>query len=139
MTSIRIVLLAGALLVASVASAHSLLLESSPADGATVPAPRDVRLRFNGRVEKRLSRLTLVGERGEAKMLLPDPDGPPDRLAATLPPLGPGRYRLEWHVLSTDGHVVDGGFSFHVRRSDSSAVGGSEGAPADTPRRELTR
>lgn len=138
MTSIRIVLLAGALLVASAASAHSLLLESSPAAGAVVPAPSDVRLRFNGRVEKRLSRLTLVGERGEAKTLLPDRDGPPDRLAATLPTLAPGRYRLKWHVLSADGHVVDGSFSFHVRSSDSSAVRGSAGGPADT-RRELTR
>jgi copper resistance protein C len=113
--SSRVVLVIGALLAASVAaSAHSLLLESSPAAGAVVAAPRDVRLRFNGRVEKRLSQMALVDERGEGRVLVPDRDGPPDRLAASLPPLPAGRYRLEWHVLSTDGHVVSGGFGFRV-------------------------
>lgn len=115
MTSHR-VFLAGALLAASVAiaSAHSLLLEASPVAGTVVVAPTEVRLRFNGRVEKRLSRLALVDERGEARLLVSDPTGPPDRLVAALPALPPGRYRLEWHVLSTDGHVVSGGFGFRV-------------------------
>ena len=116
MTSHRVLLVAGALLVASVipASGHSLLLESSPAAGAVLAAPAEVRLRFNGRVEKRLSLLALVDERGAARVLAPDPAGPPDRLVAALPALSPGRYRLEWHVLSTDGHVVSGGFGFRV-------------------------
>ncbi len=111
-----IALAAGALLAVSVAaaSAHSLLLESTPAAGAVVPSPPEVRLRFNSRVEKRLSRMSVVNERGESRSLALDLDGPPDRLGAPLPALSPGRYRLEWHVLSTDGHVVSGGFSFRV-------------------------
>ncbi len=115
MTSRRIVLLVAVLLlIAPAASAHSLLLESSPAAGAVVTAPRDVRLRFNGRVEKRLSRLTLVDESGGTHALALDAGGAPDHLAAPLPSLAAGRYRLEWNVLSTDGHLVSGGFRFRV-------------------------
>jgi len=113
----RSLVAAAAGLVAAVpALAHSLLLESSPAAGATVAPPPEVRLRFNGRLEKRLSRLALVDERGDRRPLALDASGGPDRLQAPLPPLPPGRYRLEWQVLSTDGHVVSGSFAFQIAR-----------------------
>jgi len=97
------------------ASAHSLLLESSPAANAVLAeAPAVVALRFNNRIEKRLSRLQVIDARGEARPLAVRADGPPDRVEAPLPPLGPGPWRLEWHVLSADGHVVSGIFPFRV-------------------------
>lgn len=101
---------------AAAAASHSLLLESTPAAGSTVAAaPPTLSLRFNNRVEKRLSRLRLLNERGEPLPLaMPASDGPADRLSAPLPPLAPGAYRVEWQVLSTDGHVVSGRFSFRV-------------------------
>jgi methionine-rich copper-binding protein CopC len=108
---------AGALLLAAAgaASAHSILLESSPAAGATVREPRQLTVRFNNRIEKSLSRLRLLNERGEALPLAaPAAAGPADRLTTALPPLAPGAYRVEWQVLSTDGHIVGGGFSFRV-------------------------
>ncbi|MEK7701882.1 MAG: copper resistance CopC family protein [candidate division NC10 bacterium] len=111
------VLRAGALLLAlaSPAAAHSLLLESAPAAGSTVAGPRQLTVRFNNRIEKPLSRLRLVNERGEAQPLAaPASDGPADRLTVGLPALSPGAYRVEWQVLSTDGHIVSGGFSFRV-------------------------
>ena len=43
-------------------------------------------------------------------------DGPADRLTAAVPSLDPGAWRVEWRVLSTDGHVVSGRFSFRVAR-----------------------
>jgi copper resistance protein C len=97
------------------AAAHSLLLESSPAANTvlTEPPPR-VALRFNNRIEKRLSRLRLVDGKGEGRDLAVQPDGPPDRVEAPVPALGPGPWRLEWHVLSTDGHVVSGALPFRV-------------------------
>ena len=42
------------------------------------------------------------------------PGASPDRLAAALPPLAPGTYHVEWRVLSADGHVVSGRYTFHV-------------------------
>jgi hypothetical protein len=114
----RAALAAGALLFAAAAPAvaHSLLLESTPAAGATVAAPPPrVILRFNNRIEKPLSRLRLLDERGgERPLVISASNDPADRLSAALPALSPGSYRVEWQVLSTDGHIVLGSFVFRV-------------------------
>lgn len=106
------------LLVASPALAHSLLLESSPAAEAILTTlPPQLTLRFNNRIEKRLSRISLVDDRGRPQALtIAVTDGGADRLTATVPTLEPGAYRVEWHVLSTDGHVVSGSFRFRLAR-----------------------
>jgi methionine-rich copper-binding protein CopC len=111
---------AGALLAlvltAALSDAHSLLLESSPkADSVVAPAPAELRLRFNNRIEKRLSRIRLVSDRGEVRDVVLQPDGAADWLTGPLPPVTAGRYRVEWQVLSTDGHVVSGRFTFTVK------------------------
>ena len=103
------------LLVAAPAAAHSLLLEAAPAANTVTSAPREVALRFNNRIEKRLSRLRLVNEEGQARDLAVVVDGAADRLSAPGPDVAPGKYRLEWQVLSTDGHVVSGRYSFTVK------------------------
>ena len=103
------------LLVVS-ASAHSLLLDASPAAGSVLAAPpRALALRFNNRIEKRLSRLRLVDEQGQKRELEVEVDGAADRLTAPVTSVAPGRYRVEWQVLSTDGHVVSGRYSFTVK------------------------
>lgn len=113
-------LLAGALcislVVAAVAArAHSLLVESAPSAGASVQAPPHLMLRFNNRIEKGLSRLRLVDGAGVAYPLtVAVGEGDIDRLTAGLPSLVPGPYRVEWQVLSADGHVVGGRFTFTV-------------------------
>lgn len=97
--------------------AHSLLLESAPAADAQLAAsPTEISLRFNNRIEKKLSMIRLVDERGDARPVTVRADGPADRLTATVPSLDPGAWRVEWRVLSTDGHVVSGRFSFRVVR-----------------------
>ena len=104
-----------ALLVAPAASAHSLLLQSAPAPNATVAgAPERITLRFNNRIEKRLCRIRLVDGAGATRALDVRPDGGADELVASVPSLSPGRYRVEWQVFSTDGHVVSGAFPFRV-------------------------
>jgi len=104
--------------VAGPAAAHSLLLESTPAAGATLAAgPPELMLRFNNRIEKPLSRVRLLDGRGGAQPVALRADAAPaDRLTGPLPPLGPGRWRVEWQVLSTDGHVVSGRFDFNIAR-----------------------
>jgi len=113
----RWLLAAGLVLApAAPATAHSLLLESAPASGATVTAPpRELMLRFNNRIEKSLSRVRLLDEGGAARPLVIAADGGgADRLTAAVPPLSPGRWRVEWQVLSKDGHVVAGRFEFRL-------------------------
>ena len=98
------------------AASHSLLMESSPVANSVVTiSPHEVRLRFNNRIEKRLSRIRLIDARGEARDLAVAADGAADWLIAPGPAVGPGRYRVEWQVLSTDGHVVTGRYSFTVK------------------------
>jgi methionine-rich copper-binding protein CopC len=113
-------LFAGALCVTLVLAAvagraHSLLIESAPAAGASVQAPPHLTLRFNNRIEKGLSRLRLVDGAGVAYPLtVATAEADVDRLTAGLPSLPPGPYRVEWQVLSADGHVVGGRFTFTV-------------------------
>ena len=108
---------AGAVLVSSTipAVAHSLLLEARPAANSAVGAPARVTLRFNNRIEKRLSRVTIVeGERMRHDLAVIASEGATDTLTALAPPLVPGAYHVEWQVLSTDGHVVTGRYPFRV-------------------------
>ena len=108
-------LLVVGLVTTPAALAHSLLLEASPAPDAVLVMPPDrVTLRFNNRIEKKLSRLTLVSERGSTRPLALTLGGAPDQLGAPLPPLDAGQWRLDWSVLSTDGHLVTGRYSFRV-------------------------
>jgi methionine-rich copper-binding protein CopC len=104
------------LAAAGPATAHSLLLESAPASGATLTTPpRELTLRFNNRIEKSLSRVRVLDERGAGQTLAVAVDtGAADRLTASVPPLAPGRWRVEWQVLSMDGHVVAGRFEFRL-------------------------
>ncbi len=112
-----VVLLAGALALTRPGPvvAHSLLLESSPAAGAVMTsAPTVIRLVFNNRVDKRLCRLRLIDGQGRAQALAIGTDGPADRLEARAPELSPGPWRVEWIVMSADGHVVSGTFAFRL-------------------------
>ena len=96
--------------------AHSLLLESSPAAGATLTEePPQISLRFNNRIEKHLSTIRVLDERGASRpVTMLATEGAADRLSATVPGLTPGAWRVEWQVLSTDGHIVSGRFSFRI-------------------------
>lgn len=109
-------LLASALVLgfAPTGHAHSLLLSSAPSAGSVVDGATAVTLRFNNRIEKKLSQIRLVSPGGEAHALALRAEGAVDALEAALPPLIPGRYRVDWRVLSTDGHVVSGTFAFTV-------------------------
>jgi copper resistance protein C len=107
-------LLAFLLALAHPAHAHSLLLSSAPGADAVVREAPAVTLRFNNRIEKKLCQIRLVSPRGEPQALPVRTDGDVDALEAPLPSLAAGRYRVEWRVLSTDGHVVSGAFAFSV-------------------------
>ncbi|MGH7367573.1 MAG: copper resistance CopC family protein [Candidatus Rokuibacteriota bacterium] len=99
-------------------SPHAIVLESSPAhDSVLARAPRQVTLRFNSRIEKRLTRVTLArADHAPVAVALPDGDAgaTPDRLTIRLEPLGPGVYVLRYRVLAVDGHITEGVLRFTV-------------------------
>ena len=110
--------LAGAFWPAGPTSAHAIVLESSPAhDAVLARAPEQVTLRFNSKLEKRFTRITLAaGDRQPAPVALPDGDGTaaPDRVVIPLAPLAPGVYVLRYRVLAVDGHITEGALRFTV-------------------------
>lgn len=106
-----------ALLAATPAGAHSLLLSATPPSNAVLKSsPPYVVLRFNNRIEKRLSRVRLVDEHGAAAVAptASARDEGSQTLVAAVPPLAPGAWRVEWQVFSTDGHVVSGSYGFRL-------------------------
>ena len=94
--------------------AHAILEESDPKANGSVPAGSvTLKLRFNSRIDRARSRLTLTGP-GNAKTVVPiDSDGPPDRMTATVS-LTQGAYTLRWQVLAIDGHITRGDVPFTV-------------------------
>lgn len=101
-----------------VASPHAIVLESSPIhDAVLATAPSLVTLRFNSRIEKRFTRVTLaLADQAPVPVPVPagDAEATPDRLTIPLQPLGPGVYVLRYRVLAVDGHITEGALRFTV-------------------------
>jgi methionine-rich copper-binding protein CopC len=106
----------GAGVVAVPALAHSPLVGTFPAKGATVSPVRTVTVRFGGDVQTGLisvRRADGTAVRTRAAGLDPRNHA---RLRATFPSrLGAGRYTVSWRARADDGHSQRGTFSFRVR------------------------
>ena len=96
------------------AGAHAILEASEPANGAHVPAGAvTLRLRYNSRIDRQRSGLTLTRPDHTKRVLPIDPQGPPDILTATVT-LTAGAYIVRWQVLAIDGHITRGDVAFVV-------------------------
>lgn len=98
-------------------AAHALVVESEPASGAQLTEPpARIYLRFNSKLEKRLSHVTLGPAKGRPVALPIAVDGSekPDRILLPLAPLAPGPYVLRYKVLAVDGHITEGRLTFTV-------------------------
>lgn len=101
---------------ASDAEAHSELLASEPADGATVGAsPGRIVLRFTAPM--RVTSLRLLDGAGREHPLRREGSraAPAEEVrAAPAAPLPYGAYRVEYRGVSADGHVGGGAVGFRV-------------------------
>ena len=96
---------------------HATLLRSEPAKGDTIAASPDrVYLVFSEEIEPSLGGIRLVGPGGITLTLKPtgDPRNVSVLVAPVTTPLAPGRWRVEWRIVSEDGHPIDGDFTFTV-------------------------
>ncbi len=99
------------------AAAHAIILESEPAPGAKLAEPpARIYLRFNSKLEKRLSHVTLATADGRPVPLAVNADGSekPDRIVLPLGSLRPGTYVVRYKVLAADGHITEGALRFTV-------------------------
>jgi methionine-rich copper-binding protein CopC len=71
-------------------------------------------LRYNSRIDRARSRLTLTRPDHGKDTVAIAPDGPPDIINAHLD-LAPGAYVLRWQVLAVDGHITRGDVPFTVK------------------------
>jgi len=114
---------AAALLAAALSSttmpvlAHAVLLKADPPRrAAVVKPPSEARLWFNEPLEPAYVSASVRNAAGS--VLTDEParlaSDNPKQLKLPLPPLVPGKYTLQYRVLSIDGHVVDSNYYFTV-------------------------
>ncbi|CAM3897643.1 copper resistance CopC/CopD family protein [Smaragdicoccus niigatensis] len=96
---------------AAPASAHAVLLSTSPGDGEVVTSePEDVTLTFNEPVTVREVSIVSTGRPQELPARTVDAI-----VHATLPPgLAEGSYIVSWRVISDDGHPIGGALTFSI-------------------------
>jgi methionine-rich copper-binding protein CopC len=104
-----------AMLAPKAALAHAVLVSSQPAVNSTVSGPEvAVLLKYNSRVDKEHSTLTLLEPDGRVEKVTIESEPSPGLLSAKLIGLVKGAYVLRWQVLATDGHITRGKVPFRV-------------------------
>jgi len=100
--------------LASEVRAHATLDHADPRVGNTVAtAPHEVTLWFTQKLEPAFSSITVTNAAGErvdsGKTRVSG-----SQMSVTLRAGGPGTYRVNWRVLSSDTHTTEGNFTFQV-------------------------
>ena len=99
------------------AEAHAYPKSAEPVASSVVKAaPGAVTIAFSEALEPQFSTLTVVDAAGNGVDLGDAAVAPADakRLSVHLRPLGPGVYKVAWHVTSVDAHKTEGSYSFTV-------------------------
>lgn len=100
-------------------AAHANLDHAEPKVGSTVnQAPKEVKIWFSQSVEPAFSTIEVFDSAGKQ---IDKKDSHVDKsdkavLIVSVPALGPGAYKVAWHVVSTDTHKTHGDFKFTVKR-----------------------
>lgn len=102
---------------AGAALAHPSVLKASPAPDAAGAAPKEVKLVFSEAVMLPLSGIKVIDAKGKAVQTGKAKAGA-DGKELIVPLSGPlpvGSYHVQWHVVSSDTHRVEGHYGFSVR------------------------
>lgn len=117
MKKLLIAAFAASLAFAGQAFAHAHLKSAVPAiDGTVKQAPSELDLTFTEGLNLKFSGVTVTGSNkvavktGEAMLM----KGDTTLMIPVTDKLAAGKYTVEWHVLSTDGHKTNGTYSFTV-------------------------
>lgn len=131
------------LLLASPASAHTDLRSSDPEAGSALrQTPESIRLTFTQDVAPEFVRLSLTkGDGGSPRRLETRVSGP--RVVATVPEAlvqerapeaGRVPWRVDYRVVSVDGHPIEGSLQFTTPKQGQPAPSPSPGTPSETPK-----
>jgi len=127
-TLLSVLLFLGLLLASGPASAHTMLLASSPAaDSSQAQSPSAIGLTFNEPVQ--LLALKLMDSVGGDLTPATPPTVVGGQVTLELPKALPqGRYLVSWRAGSLDGHIVSGSFGFAV--GEAALPASPQAAPA---------
>jgi len=98
----------------SLASAHSKINETLPADGAVLDTvPQEIILRFDNSI--RLVTINLMHDDDHIEVLdMGEQTAFGKEFFLPVTSLGSGQYMIDWRGLGEDGHVMQGQFGFVV-------------------------
>jgi copper resistance protein C len=116
LTAATALLIAG--LPAAEALAHAEFKTSSPAANSVVAAPASLSITFSEEITLKFSGATITGPDKDAVKTGPGTLNAKTHSVLTVPitdTLKPGKYTVDWHNLSTDGHKLTGNFAFTVK------------------------
>lgn len=128
--------LAFGLIFAGPAAAHSGVVSSAPADGASLAtSPGEVSLTFNEELRAAFAELKVVGPDG-AFWQQGEPTVAGRTISVKVGELGPvGEYKVNYRVTSADGHPVQGQntFTLTVAGAGAASAGAQPSTPAAAP------
>jgi len=108
-------LAAAALLGATQAQAHAKLVSASPAENAAGPAPRAITLRFNEKLQPKLSGFELSAGGAATPVKIAVSKDRMSMVGTPAKPLAAGAYEVRWHAVTSDMHRMEGHYGFTVR------------------------
>ncbi|WP_233801644.1 copper resistance CopC family protein [Paraburkholderia sp. HP33-1] len=115
--AMRAAALFAGLTLASAAFAHVFPQKQEPGAGASVAAPAQVKLTFDGPLEPAFSSLTVSdasGKQVSAQKSSVDAQRPAV-MTVPLPTLTAGHYTVHWVAVASDGHRTHGDYGFDVK------------------------
>jgi hypothetical protein len=117
MNAIRMVtLFLGLVCGVATADAHAFLDHASPLVGSVVAAaPSEVRMWFTQALEPRFSGAQLRSPAGAVVGTGSVDPANPKEIVIPVHALPPGKYKVQWKILSVDTHRTEGDFSFEVK------------------------
>ncbi len=101
------------------ALAHAHLTTAEPAQQSQLStSPERLTLHFTEDLEPAFSRIELLSPAGKAIATGKASVGKTEKSTLTVPvsnPLTQGEYRVNWHVVSVDGHATSGSYTFSIK------------------------
>lgn len=118
------------------AFAHDYLMGSNPEDGATIDVhPTQIVLSFNNNIQKLGAQMIILDEK-ETVLATGEPVVEGKNVSFDVPAnLGNGAFAVNWRVVSSDSHPIDGTLSYTVTNAPGTDV--SAPSPEDTPEADL--
>ena len=113
---------AAALAFAAAAQAHTHLKGSTPAEGSSITAsPTKIVLKFSEAAQ--VTALSIQKEGETEQKLSPLPGKPAAEVSVPAPKLAPGKYVVNYRVVSDDSHVMSGKLHFTIDPSAPPSTG----------------